>query len=267
MSDETSKSVDILGIKPIGDAVKSVVDGSIAGVSAFLGRICLPAAEEFGLLLQDKVSAWRTANLIKLVQKAQAKLESRLDDGVCANPRLVAKVVDDGSWASDEAIQEMWAGLLASSCTPGGQDDSNLLFMNLLNQLTVSEARLVNYACSGAEKYVTAAGWVVPGELRAPVEELRTAMGVDDYHRIDRELDHLRALQLLGEDSGFGEKSTVADISPTALALQLFARCHGHGGSPIDFFNPKQFVPPDPPRRVVLRTKTADAPSPDESNG
>ena len=46
---EPDKSLDILGIKPIGNAIESVTTGMVAGASAFLSRICLPAAEEFGL--------------------------------------------------------------------------------------------------------------------------------------------------------------------------------------------------------------------------
>jgi hypothetical protein len=51
---QENKSLDILGIKPIGNAIESLTDGFVSGASAFLSRICLPAAEEFGLLLRDR---------------------------------------------------------------------------------------------------------------------------------------------------------------------------------------------------------------------
>ncbi len=55
MADEKS-SVDLFRIKPLGEAAKIVTQAAVDGAGAFLGRICLPAAEEFGLLLRDKVA-------------------------------------------------------------------------------------------------------------------------------------------------------------------------------------------------------------------
>jgi hypothetical protein len=53
MAEDNSKSLDILGIKPIADAVNTVTRDAVEGAAAFLSRICLPAAEEYGLLLPD----------------------------------------------------------------------------------------------------------------------------------------------------------------------------------------------------------------------
>ena len=55
-----------------------------------------------------------------------------------------------------------------------------------------------------------------------------------DFHRIDRELDHLRSLELI--QGGFDPHSTSADITPSALALQLYVRSQGYIGSPVDYF-------------------------------
>jgi hypothetical protein len=38
-----------------------------------LGRIYLPAAKEFGLLLQDKVREWRIKNAVAVVCEAEAR--------------------------------------------------------------------------------------------------------------------------------------------------------------------------------------------------
>jgi hypothetical protein len=74
MTDETKIISDILGIKPIAEAVNTLTKASVDGTAAFLGRICLPAAEEFGYLLQDKVRAYRAGNVTKIAAKAEAKL-------------------------------------------------------------------------------------------------------------------------------------------------------------------------------------------------
>lgn len=233
---EEDKSVDLLGVKPIAKSVEKVTEGAIDGAEAFLSRICLPAAEEFGLLLRDKVSNWRAQNSIKIIQKSQLLLDDRLSEVVLhAHPRIVYDALEKGSWAEDDHMQKLWSGLLASSCSEDGKDESNLIFINILAQLTSSQGALINYACSNASKHATAAGWINCDEvLIVKINELERIMGIADFHQLDRELDHLRSLDLIFE--GFVPEHTDANIAPTALCLQLFVRCQGYVGSPLDYF-------------------------------
>jgi hypothetical protein len=238
MAEKDSPSLDILGIKPVGEAINTAVKGAIDGASAFLGRICLPAAEEFGLLLRDRVSAWRTGNLIKITEKAERKFkESSISGTEHAHPRLVSLTLERGSWIDTDEVQEMWAGLLVSSCTNDGQDESNLMFIQLLSQLTTSQVRVLKYSCETASKYITSAGWVAAHHLSITLAELQSLTGIEDFQRLDRELDHLRALELI--NGGFSPQSTNAYITPYPLALHLYARCQG-ALSPIEFFNLKK---------------------------
>ena len=233
MPDEKG-SLDILGVKPLGETVKVVAEGTMDGIGAFLSRICLPAAEEFGLLLRDRVSAWRAQNLAHIVARAENILQGRPEQGH-AHPRLIALAVDHGSWADDAKLHEMWGGLLASSCTADGTDDSNLLFMNQVAQLSASQAKILTAVCYEAPKHLARGGWVYSSEIKMPLERLIDVSGLSDFHRIDREIDHLRGLELL-VDSGFPEDSTIASLTPSTLALHLFARCQGHSGSPVEFY-------------------------------
>ena len=75
MTENESRSLDVLGIKPVAEALSHATKNSIDGASAFLGRICLPAAEELGLLLQDKVRAWRAKNAVSVVAEAQERFD------------------------------------------------------------------------------------------------------------------------------------------------------------------------------------------------
>ena len=122
-------SLDLLGVRPISESLNTVTRGVVDGLSAFLSRICLPAAEEFGLLLKDKVSSWRAKNAIAIVDKAQAELNFKTNDKRHAHPILVSSIIENGSWSDCDEIQDMWAGLLASSCTESGGDESNLIFI------------------------------------------------------------------------------------------------------------------------------------------
>ena len=71
-------SLDLLGIKPIGEAINAATKAAIDAASAFLGRICLPAAEEFGLLIRDKISFWRLKNFLKISEKAENLLRQKI---------------------------------------------------------------------------------------------------------------------------------------------------------------------------------------------
>ncbi|MFZ2171169.1 MAG: Abi-alpha family protein [Methylococcaceae bacterium] len=244
MSSDKDKSLDLLGVKPIADAINTVTKGAVEGAGAFLGRICLPAAEEFGLLLKDKVSSWRENNAVTIVQKAEQKhQQNMIDPHFHAHPRLVMTAFESGSWSDNDSIQEMWAGLLASSCSQDGKDESNLLFMNLLSQLTTTEALILNHCCETVEIELSQGGWLGPkNRFTMELDELKELTGLDDIHRIDRELDHLRALELAL--SGFHPYSTQAEMAPTALGLHMYVRCQGYVGSPLDYFglseqNPK----------------------------
>jgi len=238
MTEKNEKSVDYLGVAPYGEALNTVAKGTMAGAGAFLGRICLPAAEEFGLLLREKVTGWRTKNITQIANKAEEILSSASQEkDLHAHPRLVGKVMNDGSWVDDEKVQSMWAGLLASSCTKDGLDETNLMFMNLLSQITSSQAKILNHACESSNKIVAPAGWLLGEYLEIELNQLKKITTIDDFHRLDRELDHLRALELISPiEGGFDSDSTVANITPTSLALQMYVRCHGFTGSPVKYF-------------------------------
>jgi hypothetical protein len=243
---DTSNSGDILGIAPYGEAVNTVAKGTVAGAGAFLSRICLPAAEEFGLLLRDKVTAWRSVNATQILNNAERLLEAEHDASrMHAHPRLVGKILENGSWTDDDGVQRLWAGLLATACTADGTDESNLIFVNLLDQLTSAQVRILKAACTDTQKMVSLAGWIFASPLVCTLDLLREISGVQDANRLDRELDHLRTLGLIVETGGFQTHSPipVADVTPSALALQLFARCNGHRGEPKDFYGAFEVKP------------------------
>ena len=50
--------------------MKATTQGLLDGAAAFLSRVCLPAAEEFGRALRDRISAWRAKNAAQVLNKA-----------------------------------------------------------------------------------------------------------------------------------------------------------------------------------------------------
>lgn len=234
---ENDKSIDVLGLKPVADAVSTVTTATTQGVGAFLSRICLPAAEEFGFLLRDKVSSWRAANAISIAKKAEMKLQVLPNpDKRHAHPRLVGLTLEQGSWADDDLIQEMWAGLLATGCTEGGEDQTNVLFANMLSQLTPTQAKALRFSCMRSKMGKSPSGLIAPELFVVGVSELLAALELTDVHRLDLELDHLRGAGLLDILSGLDPDETNAHLCPTSLGIQLFIRSEGYIGSPIEYF-------------------------------
>lgn len=102
------------------------------------------AAEELGLVLRDKVAAYRVRNLDAMAANASKKLQSVLDN-IHAHPLVVSKIVEQASWTDDAVVQDLWAGLLVSSCTEEGDDDSNLIFVVRVDEIfKISEVADIN---------------------------------------------------------------------------------------------------------------------------
>jgi hypothetical protein len=148
---------------------------------------------------------------------------------------LVAAVLEHGSWSEEKTLQEFWGGLLASSCSANGSDDGNIIFTNLLSQLTSLQAYVLEYACVNCIKQIGANDLITPAaDLTIDLETLQKVAGTRDVHRLDYELDNLRRLELISK--GFHPNIEEIDITPSGLALNLYVRCQGFQGTAVDFF-------------------------------
>jgi len=131
--------------------------------------------------------------------------------------------------------------VLASSVSVDGEDDSNLLFTDLLGRLSKVQVIILNYSCETADKYHSRSGLIFAGGVSLSLKNLVDLSGTNDIHRIDRELDYLREVGLIR--GGFDPVIADADISPNALALQMYVRGQGYVGSPTEYFNTKEADP------------------------
>ena len=251
-----NKSVDVFGIKGVSDSMKIATQGLVDGAGAFLSRLCLPAAEELGLALRDRISAWRATNALRMLNEAHniyiGNASHQATDRL--NPRLVHIAIEEASWIDDTLVQSMWAGLLAASASSERSSDDNLLFMNLLKHLTTLEVKILTIAVERARK-TTAQDRLIIAEfaMRLPVRELPELFGTQDLQRLDRELDHLRELGLIA--GGIDLSDGHADLTPTPLALHLYVRAHGSRLSPAAYWN---LEPPTDGNSRAMRARTTD---------
>jgi len=211
----------------------------LAEALAFLSRICPSGDEEVRRLLREGLSNYRVASAVEIAIKAQQMLAKRPNaDRLVANPRIVARILEDGSWADNESTQKLWAGLLATSCTLDGKDESNMGFVDLLSQLATMHINIFTTACAKATKVMSSLGRVSSRPLVCTADEIMRITGSRDLIRIERDLEHLSDLGLLEKKvkSKFFTPIDDAKITPTSLGLQLYARCSGYRGEAQDFY-------------------------------
>lgn len=216
------------GIRALAAPIEKGSD-FICGV---LSRVCNPAAEELGLLFRDHVSEWRRKHAQSILAKAEEKLKDRTN--VFGHPRLICEAVEKGSWSDDDEVHDMWAGLLASSCTSDGKDESNLIFMSLLGQMTASEVRLLNHLAPTAPKIISFG--LTLGSERIRFSDVLRIMQLPDMDRVQMEIEHLRALGIFADaaQETIAPRANVWDLR--MLGLRLYVRGRGFVGSPEEFF-------------------------------
>ena len=211
-----------------------------AAAISFLRRKCPGASKEVRELLRGRLSNYRLDSAVEIALHAEEMLVFESSNGkMTAPPNIVLRILEDGSWAENERIQQFWAGLLATSCTTAKNDQSSMVFVDMLSQLTSAHCRIFATACANAVVFESEHGTILSHPLKYSAEEIIQIAGMHDLVKIDRDLEHLADLGLLVKRnrSKFFSLIHEADIAPTNLGLQLYARCNGHRGALEDFYN------------------------------
>ncbi|WP_134450356.1 hypothetical protein [Cryobacterium luteum] len=93
---------------------------------------------------------YQTANLLRLSGKVRERIgDAAPNDGDSIHPRIVKEVLESASWIDDDLHQEYLAGLLVSSRSPGGRDDSGAYLTRLVAGLSAAQIR-IHYAMYSA---------------------------------------------------------------------------------------------------------------------
>ncbi|HXS78101.1 MAG TPA: hypothetical protein VN753_18125 [Terracidiphilus sp.] len=206
---------------------------------AFLRRICPSATQELKLLFREGLGNLRVGHAISIAHRAEIMLASQPNfERLHAPPSVVLRVIKEGSWADDTATQHLWAGILVTSCTATGDDESNLPYVDLLAELATVDTRLYVEACSMAPKVFAINGAVSARALMRTADEMVHLTGTKDLSKIDRNILQLSILGLLEprEKAKYFSFAQTANLTPTALGLELYARCQGHRGAPFEYY-------------------------------
>jgi len=202
----------------------------LAAAIAFIHRIAPAVTIQATLLMRKGLSNYRLESAIEIALHAEELLtletgSSRMN----ADPAVVRRILEDGSWAETAWIQHYWAGLLATSCVACETVPSDLKFVSLLSQMTPVQARIFAGSCSLAAQSVGRYGSAPLKPLTCSTKELIRIADIHDRVRIERDILHLVGLGLIEKSMKWKFFSLLdqAVITPTKLALELYARCHG----------------------------------------
>ena len=210
----------------------------IATALSFVQRIAPQAVGQARLLLREGLSNFRLDHALEIAIHAEELLGIEgSPKQVFVDPAVVLRILDDGSWAETEWIQHYWSGVLATSCTES-RDNSSLSFVSLLSQLTTIQARLFTASCMRSKKFVDGRGQMAAHPLTFEAEELTQIAGTHDLVHIERDVQHLVELGLAERRVKWKFFSLIdnAEVTPTATALELFARCKSYRGDPAEFY-------------------------------
>jgi len=212
----------------------------VAQTISFLSRISPDIRVAVGRLLHEELSNYRLENAIEIATKAEKMLGAAVEaDHLRAKPHVVMRIIDAGSWSSDDKwVLQFWAGLLAASCSTEGGDESSLAYVDLLNQLRVLHMRILSAACTKSTKITSGPAGISSRPVKWNAADLMKFSGSHDLNKLDRELNYMADIGVIAprEKSAFFQQMTETVIAPTSLGLQLYARCNGHRGTAQNFY-------------------------------
>jgi hypothetical protein len=207
---------------------------------SFFRRICPSATHALKLLFREGLSNLRIASAVAIAHRAEIMLAAEPElDRLRAPEIVVMRVVQEGSWAEDKITQQLWAGILVTACNLLGDDESNLPYIDLVAEMATIDAHLFNEACTKSQKIFAPSGAVSAVPLIRSAQQLIEIAGAHDLMKIDRNIFQLSLLGLFEPriKPKYFSFEQDANLTPTALGLELFARCHGHRGAPHEYYS------------------------------
>jgi len=105
-----------------------------------------PPAEEFGQLWKDRVSARRFRNLVTIAVEAKEQLSRARLSPKEVPLKIIHPLLEVASLEEDTDLQKQWASLLANASAGGSCSQVLPCFVDILRQLTPTEARFLDKA-------------------------------------------------------------------------------------------------------------------------
>ncbi|MFZ0302666.1 MAG: PilZ domain-containing protein [Terracidiphilus sp.] len=194
----------------------------------FLCRLSHSGAEEAILLLGGHLDTARTECVFEIALGAEKLLSTERDaDRMRADPKLVAHILREGSWAHSVQQKQLWIGLFANSCKPEGWDDSNMIFADMLVNITPAQATIFIEGCNRALESMRETDTTPPHRVVLSPHDMSELTKMYDLTRVATDVAYLYNLGVI--DRLFDFTSYVEtenfDITPSSVGIDLFLRC------------------------------------------
>jgi len=230
--------------------------GSAELATRFLG----PSADYIG----EGIKSWtelRVENVRSVFEKATTKVGPSIHDDESVPSRVLARILDDGSYSSDSICTDYFGGILASSRSGISRDDRGASWAATAARLSAYQLR-THYILYTALRRLYVGESLNVGALNdcllagvfLPMDEYHTAMAREPGEDFDVIVDHAfwglaREDLILTERAATGDKENLAPLfpeapgtgivfCPTSLGVEFFLWAHGYGKlNRNEFFN------------------------------
>ena len=203
----------------------------------FLCRLCQSGAEEAILLLGGHLDPARTECVFEIALGAEKLLATEPNaDKMRADPKLVAHILREGSWAHSVQQKQLWIGLFANSCKPEGWDDSNMVFADMLVNITPAQATIFIEGCNRALESMRETDTTPPHRIVLSPHEMTELTHMYDLTRVATDVAYLYNLGVIDRLFDFTSyvETESFDITPNATGIELFRRCRPGLGCVLD---------------------------------
>src|SRR5690606_30389556 len=92
----------------------STIEKGIELAKDFLDKLIMPAVEETGLLIKEKVTYWKFKNQVKVLNKAKEYCEKNGIKPKTISFKLLVPLIETSALEEDEVLQDKWAILLTN---------------------------------------------------------------------------------------------------------------------------------------------------------
>ncbi len=198
----------------------------------------------------------RGENIRRIFSKAIEKLGNRIESPGFVPPRVLAGVVNEGSYREDELEAEYFGGVLASARTTISRDDRAASIVALINRLTTYQLRshyilyrTIKRLFNGTNIAISSPAERLSLEVIIPFSIYSTAMDFSEeednrslLHHAMSGLDHEDLIEKQGLWNGglvaysIQPESEDISVTPSVRGVELFLAAYGFAHFGVDYF-------------------------------
>lgn len=208
-----SNELEILGVDPVSLGIPASMTLAAAMGIRWVGG---PSLQAVGRAFGDWTEL-RVRNLLRLGERVEKRVDTGGDQGASVSPRLLHKVLDDGSWIDDDVAQEYLAGILVGSRTRDSSNEDGVYMAHVVSTLTAAQLRMHHAVYERLER-------LAPGVETGDAEEA-------ERHAVWAPLSEVARVM------GRADAETAASVAASGLAQAGLLRVRAIG-------DPSLFTPP-----------------------